>query len=397
VTLGREMAFTAGTAGLQSTPRALNVDAGDVKDTGWVFPGTSEINGVNAPNINADDGTTASLTGADGQTVYSRNFNFASIPDTAQIVGIEVRVERQSSVGAKAIDQTVILAGTPSGVDNKAGGQWPDALTNTTYGASNDLWGSEALTPAIVKDPSFGVVLVVRRANIANPITATIDHIAIRVYYVERGGRAAWIWDGTSDIPINIINVQILEGDSDQSSARGYITLDADVNSAKSRLVRVGDQIRSAPSGGGSQIGLVASRDRPIFLPGQFEVDNNRSQYQIQIANFFGQDKYAAAYGVSGAGPAFALPAGLILFREFAVSALREVGAARGLKLPVTGLAKWKTAVQLVALASMLGVGLVPALPSLLPLALVWVAAVLTVWTGIEYLLQTRRGLASLP
>jgi CDP-diacylglycerol--glycerol-3-phosphate 3-phosphatidyltransferase len=99
----------------------------------------------------------------------------------------------------------------------------------------------------------------------------------------------------------------------------------------------------------------------------------------------------------SGAGPAFALPAGLILFREFAVSALREVGAARGLKLPVTGLAKWKTAVQLVALASMLGVGLVPALPSPLPLALVWVAALLTVWTGIEYLLQTRRGLASLP
>jgi CDP-diacylglycerol--glycerol-3-phosphate 3-phosphatidyltransferase len=98
----------------------------------------------------------------------------------------------------------------------------------------------------------------------------------------------------------------------------------------------------------------------------------------------------------AGAGPAFALPAGLILFREFAVSALREVGAARGLKLPVTGLAKWKTAVQLVALAAMLGTGLLPFLPPLLPLGLVWVAALLTVWTGIEYLVQTRRGLADL-
>lgn len=96
----------------------------------------------------------------------------------------------------------------------------------------------------------------------------------------------------------------------------------------------------------------------------------------------------------AGAGPVFAVPAGLILFREFAVSALREVGAARGLKLPVTGLAKWKTAVQLVALAAMLGTGLVPALPALLPIALVWLAAVLTVWTGVEYLFQTRRGLA---
>jgi CDP-diacylglycerol--glycerol-3-phosphate 3-phosphatidyltransferase len=98
----------------------------------------------------------------------------------------------------------------------------------------------------------------------------------------------------------------------------------------------------------------------------------------------------------AGAGPAFALPAGLILFREFAVSALREVGAARGLKLPVTGLAKWKTAVQLVALATMLGTALLPFLPPFLPLGLVWVAALLTVWTGIEYLVQTRRGLASL-
>ena len=42
----------------------------------------------------------------------------------------------------------------------------------------------------------------------------------------------------------------------------------------------------------------------------------------------------------------------------------------------------------------MLGTGLVPALPALLPIALVWLAAVLTVWTGVEYLFQTRRGLA---
>lgn len=95
----------------------------------------------------------------------------------------------------------------------------------------------------------------------------------------------------------------------------------------------------------------------------------------------------------AGAGPAFALPAGLILFREFAVSALREVGAARGLKLPVTGLAKWKTAVQLVALAAVLATGVLPALPPRLPLALLWIATALTLWTGGEYLVQTRKGL----
>jgi CDP-diacylglycerol--glycerol-3-phosphate 3-phosphatidyltransferase len=52
--------------------------------------------------------------------------------------------------------------------------------------------------------------------------------------------------------------------------------------------------------------------------------------------------------------PSFALPAALILFREFAVSALRESAAARGVTFPVTLLAKWKTTLQLVALGTLL-------------------------------------------
>jgi len=48
---------------------------------------------------------------------------------------------------------------------------------------------------------------------------------------------------------------------------------------------------------------------------------------------------------------------GLMLFREFAVSALRETLAPRGLKLPVTLLAKWKTTLQLLALGGELFVG----------------------------------------
>lgn len=304
VELGREMAFTAGTSGLSSTPRALNVDPGEVKNTGWVFPGASEINAVNAPNLNADDGVTASLGGADGQTIWCRNFNLSSIPDGAQIVGVEVRIERQSSVGGKAVDGAVILTNVNGGVDNKASGEWETALTLKTYGSSSDLWGSEDITVESVKDSTFGALLVVRRSNPANAIVATVDHVSLRVHYVERGGKPIWIWNGSQDVPATLINVQILSGDSGAGSAAGYITMSAAKNGAKPRLVNVGDQIRSAPSGGGSVIGIVASRDRPIFLPGQFEIDNNRSQYQWQIHNFFGQDKYAAAYGVSGAGPA---------------------------------------------------------------------------------------------
>jgi len=50
----------------------------------------------------------------------------------------------------------------------------------------------------------------------------------------------------------------------------------------------------------------------------------------------------------------FAALGGLILFREFAISALREVLAPRGIKLPVTFLAKTKTTVQLLALAGLM-------------------------------------------
>ncbi len=99
-----------------------------------------------------------------------------------------------------------------------------------------------------------------------------------------------------------------------------------------------------------------------------------------------------------------ALPGGLILFREFAVSALRETLAPRGLRLPVTMLAKWKTTLQLLALGLMLflpawcwwGLPCDPALTDkawVVAAWLLWLAAAITVWTGVEYALAARRAL----
>lgn len=105
-----------------------------------------------------------------------------------------------------------------------------------------------------------------------------------------------------------------------------------------------------------------------------------------------------------GPHPMVVLPAGLILFREFTVSALREVGAGKGVKLPVTMLAKWKTTLQLTALALELliacwgafGLTEDPAIQQ--PVAglahgLFWLAAVVTLITGAQYWIQTRRAL----
>jgi CDP-diacylglycerol--glycerol-3-phosphate 3-phosphatidyltransferase len=106
-----------------------------------------------------------------------------------------------------------------------------------------------------------------------------------------------------------------------------------------------------------------------------------------------------------GPQPQVALPAALILFREFTVSALREVSAGKGVKLPVTLLAKWKTTLQLVALGAELLVASwaafnLPADPSVLgPFtltahALMWLAAVITIITGAQYWEGARKALS---
>ena len=107
-----------------------------------------------------------------------------------------------------------------------------------------------------------------------------------------------------------------------------------------------------------------------------------------------------------GPQPMVVLPAGLILFREFTVSALREVGAGKGMKLPVTLLAKWKTTLQLVALSFELVAAAWGAfgLPSGTGLrfgfetvahTLFWAAALVTVITGFQYWAQARKALST--
>jgi len=79
------------------------------------------------------------------------------------------------------------------------------------------------------------------------------------------------------------------------------------------------------------------------------------------------------------------VPVIAILFREFFVSGLREFLGNAKVVLPVSKLAKWKTTIQLVALAIVLLEGIVPGLRLLSDLVL-WLAGLLTLWTGWTYL-----------
>jgi CDP-diacylglycerol--glycerol-3-phosphate 3-phosphatidyltransferase len=88
---------------------------------------------------------------------------------------------------------------------------------------------------------------------------------------------------------------------------------------------------------------------------------------------------------ISGAGVLAALA---IILREILVGGLREAVTLKGGSLPVIGLAKWKTAAQLIAVSLFLasapggvfGDGARPFASGVF-----WLAAILTIWTGADY------------
>jgi cardiolipin synthase len=87
------------------------------------------------------------------------------------------------------------------------------------------------------------------------------------------------------------------------------------------------------------------------------------------------------------------VPALIILSREILVSGLREYLASTRVSVPVTTIAKFKTAVQMAAIGAMILTPLsdtyLPAVPSItyaaLAYLLLYVAAGLTVYTGVIY------------
>src|SRR4051794_33030717 len=82
------------------------------------------------------------------------------------------------------------------------------------------------------------------------------------------------------------------------------------------------------------------------------------------------------------------LAAVVILCREILVSGLREYLAELRVSVPVTRLAKWKTTAQLVAVGFLLageaGDAVVPVITSI-GLTLLWVSAIVTLYTGYDY------------
>jgi len=162
-----------------------------VASTGNVFPGTgasvdrAAATAWTSPgNVTADDGSDATAAVPTDYLVCS-NFNFASIPDDAIILGVTVRVEA-SETGSGTTDYipqlhsdtTPTLIGSAKTAVNVSG----TTKVISSNGGTTDLWGA-TLTPAIVKSSGFGVSLWA--TDTTN--TLAIDFVTIAIEYTVPG------------------------------------------------------------------------------------------------------------------------------------------------------------------------------------------------------------------
>jgi CDP-diacylglycerol--glycerol-3-phosphate 3-phosphatidyltransferase len=103
-------------------------------------------------------------------------------------------------------------------------------------------------------------------------------------------------------------------------------------------------------------------------------------------------DKFLAIGGLAALAAEGVFPwvaVGLIAFREVGISAYRTAAGRRGISLPARQLGKMKTVFQLIAV----GVALCPSTADIsgLALSLLWVAVGLTVVSGLDIVLSSRR------
>lgn len=146
------------------------VSDGSFGTSAWTLPGNASA---------SDDAyTVAAPGGLPTQYLKATNFGF-TIPGPAQILGIEVFVERRSGLGLVSDERARIVKGGVIGTAERAlPGTWPTSDATATYGNPSDLWG-ETWTPADINSSGFGFALSVDDGV----DVAAVDHISISVTF----------------------------------------------------------------------------------------------------------------------------------------------------------------------------------------------------------------------
>jgi hypothetical protein len=136
--------------------------------TGWTSPG----------NVVSDNTTDATCNAAaSSQYLVARNYSF-SLPASAQIKGITVRIEASEhtanteNLNAQLQNASGVLFGSSKSVTISGTGK-----AVYTYGGAADLWGA-TITKAIIEDVDFGVRFWFTTAH-----DIRVDFVTIAVEY----------------------------------------------------------------------------------------------------------------------------------------------------------------------------------------------------------------------
>ncbi len=161
---------------------------------------------TSSSNVYASDNNKASY--AIGGSAQSANLDVTgfgfSVPSTATVVGIAVRVERRAS-GTSVDDEDIYLlrAGAAAGTDHASSTDWTTSSSDEsrTYGGSSDTWGT-TWTPADVNASNFGLRLKADNDS-SSSRTAYVDYVAITVYYQAPPSSSI----GEPDTPVSAANI----------------------------------------------------------------------------------------------------------------------------------------------------------------------------------------------
>lgn len=153
-------------------------------------------------------------------------------------------------------------------------------------------------------------------------------------------------------------------------------------------LPLVGTILYDTPCGYMIALGLFCFAALTDFLDGylarRWDVGSGMGRLLDPIADKMVVAASLIALVQTGHAPVW--PTILIIFRELFVSGLREFLIERQVSLPVSTLAKYKTAIQLVAVIILLLAAIVHVPPvTFLGTIALWVAALLTLATGVSY------------
>lgn len=103
-------------------------------------------------------------------------FNWRNLPTT--ITGIEAQINVRRT-GRITDDIVHLYHETPIG-DNQA---TLDLSNNKTYGSADSTWGATSLTPEMLTNPAFGIVLRYQsHPDWPHKVTPNMEHVQLRVW-----------------------------------------------------------------------------------------------------------------------------------------------------------------------------------------------------------------------